>query len=204
MRVGKETTKPAVLIVEDEPALARLYRGWLADTYAVEIALDGNHALEKIDGSIDVVLLDRRMPGLAGDDVLAHIRNEGLDVRVVIISAVTPDSDVIGMGFDEYLVKPVTSGEIHDVVERMLLRAEHDGTVQEWARLLAEKTTLEAEKCPAELQKQEAYRALQDRIETAHRKATASLAEFDAEDFRVAFRDLGENDEFKESKSSHE
>lgn len=54
-------TRPTVLIVEDEQALADLYADRLGEAYVVETAYDGREALEQLDEGIDVVLLDRRM-----------------------------------------------------------------------------------------------------------------------------------------------
>ncbi len=68
------TDRPSVLIAEDEPDLANLYTSRLEERYDVRTAYDGTEALEAIDGDIDVVLLDRRMPGLSGD--LASRRSE--------------------------------------------------------------------------------------------------------------------------------
>ncbi len=59
------------------------------------------------------------MPGLSGDEVLKRIREQEMGTRVVMVSAVTPDFDVIGVGFDDYITKPVGEAEIRDVVERM-------------------------------------------------------------------------------------
>jgi len=61
-----------------------------------------------IDETVDVVLLDRMMPGMSGQEVLAAIRERGLDCRVAMVTAVDADFDVIEMGFDEYLGKPRT------------------------------------------------------------------------------------------------
>lgn len=66
-------TFETVLIVEDEPTLAEIYGGWLSEAYNVTIETDGESALTHIDDEIDVVLLDRRMPGLSGDAVLSEI-----------------------------------------------------------------------------------------------------------------------------------
>ena len=82
---------PLVLVVEDEPDLADLYATWLKIDYSVRTAYGGEEAVEQLDDEIDVVLLDRRMPGLSGDEVLTKIRERGIDCYVSMVTAVEPD-----------------------------------------------------------------------------------------------------------------
>ena len=74
--------RATVVVVEDEPDLADLYTAWLDDDYDVHAAYGGEEALELIDdlGAVDVVLLDRRMPEVSGDEVLSALRDRGLAV----------------------------------------------------------------------------------------------------------------------------
>jgi len=60
-----DSDRPVVLIVEDEPYVAETYRLWLREDYEVEMAHDGDEGLSKLDADVDVVLLDRMMPGLS-------------------------------------------------------------------------------------------------------------------------------------------
>lgn len=69
--------QPTVLAVDDEPDLAELYRVYLDATYDVRIATGGEEALSMMDESVDVVLLDRRMPEMSGHEVLEAIRGKG-------------------------------------------------------------------------------------------------------------------------------
>lgn len=186
-----ESVQATVLVVEDERELADLYAEWISDAYGVQIAYDGEQALAHLDNTVDLVLLDRRMPGLSGDDVLERIRERDLDCRVIIVSAVTPDFDVIGMGFDEYLTKPVTREELHNAVDQMLVRADYDTTVQEYLQLTASRAALEAQKDDAQLRASEEYAELENRIEELEHEAQAALNQFNDEDFEAAFRDLG-------------
>lgn len=181
---------PTVLVVEDETDLADLYAAWLADTYDVRTAYGGEDALEKLDEEVAVVLLDRRMPDLSGDDVLAEIRDQELDCRVVIVSAVDPGFDVIGMGFDDYLTKPVDEAELHDAVERMLTRSEYDETLQEYQQLVATRAALEAQLSDAELRQSEEFGELEEQIAELEDAVDDTVEEFTDEDFKAAFRDL--------------
>jgi DNA-binding response OmpR family regulator len=179
-----------VLIVEDNQGLADLMAAWLRDEYPVEVAYNGEAALEIVDSNFDVVLLDRRIPGLSGDEVLKNIRERDLGTRVVMISAVTPDFDVIEMGFEDYITKPVEEAEIRDVVERMQTRERYDETVEDLYRLVQTKVILETEIADSELQTHDGYRRLVDRIADLQEQADVDAACFEGDDFESAFRDL--------------
>ncbi|MFB6270737.1 MAG: response regulator [Halobacterium sp.] len=90
-----------VLVVEDETPLAALYERWLSDAYRVRVANTGGDALDRFDGAVDVVLLDRRLPDRPGSEVLERIRGHDSDCQVAMVTAVEPDEDVLEMGFDD-------------------------------------------------------------------------------------------------------
>lgn len=156
------TADPNVLIVDDETGVVETYREALSQRYAVQTATAGSEALEKLDDAVDVVLLDRRMPGMTGDEVLGEIRDRGVDCRVVMVTAVEPDTDIIAMDFDEYLVKPVTNEQLMEVVERMLNRKNLDRQIQRIIRTGSRLATLEAKLDYHQLQESEEYAALRE------------------------------------------
>lgn len=100
-----------------------MYAVQVAEEYDVEIAYDGEEALEVVDDSFDVVFLDRDMPGLSGGSVLDAIRNRGYDCGVVMLTGIEPDEDIVDMGYDEYILKPVVKEDLTGAVER--LTADH-------------------------------------------------------------------------------
>ncbi|USZ70468.1 response regulator transcription factor [Natronosalvus halobius] len=157
-------TEPHVLIVEDEPDLATLYSAWLEDEVSVETAYDGTDALDAIDETVDIVLLDRRMPGLPGDTVLETIRQRDLDCRVAMVTAVEPDFDIIGLGFDDYLVKPVSKAELTSLIDQLLLRSSYDDQLQKFFALASKKALLDGQKTVAERRASQEYAVLEDRL----------------------------------------
>lgn len=118
--MGDESTdNPTVLLADDEPALAEGHAAQLPDDYEVRTAYDGQEALDALDEDVDVAVLDRRMPKLTGDDVLDAIRDQDYDCRVLMLTGVEPSEDIVEMGFDEYLVKPVGGDEFRETVARL-------------------------------------------------------------------------------------
>ncbi|MBP2250799.1 DNA-binding response OmpR family regulator [Halarchaeum solikamskense] len=183
-----ERGPPTVLAVDDDQDLADTYAIWLRDDYDVRTAYDGESAMETIDESVDVVLLDRRMPDMSGGEVLESIRDAGYDVRVSMLTAVEPDVDIVDMGFDEYLVKPVTRQDVVNVVERLLARADYDDEVQEYFAVSEKIATLEAELSPEERADSDEYQRLERRKDEL--KDTVDEALMEVQDFEDAFREI--------------
>ena len=189
------TAPRTVLIVDDKRDVADTYAIWLRDEYEVRTAYSGAEALEQLDAAVDVVLLDRRMPDLHGDEVLERIRDRDLDCRVAMVTAVEPDFDIIGMGFDTYLVKPVFGDELLETIDHLLARTEYESDVREYFALASKKSILEAEKTRAELEASDEYAALMERLSDIRAELDAVLAGFEVDDYSVAFRDIDSRDE---------
>jgi DNA-binding response OmpR family regulator len=170
---------PVVLVVDDNRAIANTYTAFLSDEYTVRTAYDGKEALAELDPSVDVVLLDRRMPEVSGDAVLEEIESRQLDCRVVMLTAVDPDFDIIDMGFDEYLVKPIEREELNEVVGEMLERATYDDDFRRFLALVSKKATLEAEKSSAELEASDEYARIRDRIDERREQVGIDLSELE-------------------------
>ena len=181
--------EPTILVVDDEQDIADLYTTWLEMDYQVRKAYGGKEALEKVDEAVDIVFLDRQMPDHSGDEVLERIRNRGLDCRVVMVTAVDPDFDIVSMAFDDYLTKPVMREDLDDAVETMRERDEYDETLQEYFALTSKKATLEAEKTPSELQDSEEYREMVERVDELEEEADPATAGF-GDDYESLFQEF--------------
>ena len=163
---GQPASDPAtVLVAEDERDLAALYEAWLAETYDVRVAHDGATAVGRFDEAVDVVLLDRRMPGDSGDEVLAHVREAGTGAGVAMVTAVEPTTDVASMGFDEYVVKPVDQGELLSLVATLLRRAEYDDAVRRHYRVASKLALLERHRSRGELADSDEYERLRAELD---------------------------------------
>lgn len=159
------TDAPHVLIVDDEERVATTYELRLQDKYDVSVAHSGDEALKVVSEDVDVVLLDRRMPGMTGDDILEEIRMRGLDCRVVMVTAVDPDFDIAEMDLDDYVVKPVDKDELNTVVDRALTISEYNEQMQELSSLKLKRNVLEVELSKNELEDSVKYRQLEGQID---------------------------------------
>ncbi len=117
-----------VLIVEDERDLsAAVARGLRRDGMAVDEAHDGEDGLEKaLVNGYDVVILDRNLPRLHGDEVCRALREHGSDARVIMLTAaaeVTDRVDGLNLGADDYLPKPFAFEELRARVHALARRS---------------------------------------------------------------------------------
>lgn len=111
----------AVLVIDDQPAILDFFREVLtAENIYCQTASSGREGLAKLsERPFDIVFLDLVMPGIDGQSIMALIRRKYPHLSVVIIS-VQDDENVINemmaLGAKAYLVKPLTAGEILEVV----------------------------------------------------------------------------------------
>jgi DNA-binding response OmpR family regulator len=131
------------------------------------------------------------MPGLSGDEVLETIRDRDLDTRVAMVTAVEPDFDIIEMGFDDYLVKPVSKDDLLETIDQLLLRSTYDEQLQEFFALASKKALLDSQKTEAELRASEEYRRLEDRLAVMRAKVDDTISELSNHDaYRRVVRDI--------------
>lgn len=173
--------QPAVLVVEDETDLADLYAEYLGSTYEVAVAYGGEQATELLSDRFDVVLLDRRMPAVSGDEVLAYMEQQGIDCRVAMVTAVNPDFDIIDLRIDDYLVKPVTKSEVRDTVDRLLTLETYNERLQALTSKKLKRNVLQVEKPAVELEDSEDFAILNREIEQLESELETIAGQLDAE-----------------------
>ncbi|WP_138006736.1 response regulator [Halalkalirubrum salinum] len=185
--------RPIVLIVDDDQDTAALYTDFLSEEYRVRTAYSGADALDLVDEDVDVVLLDRDMPGVSGDEVLRTIRERELGCRVVMITGIKPDILVLDLPFDDYVVKPASGDRIRAVVSAMLVRNRYDETIQELVALTSKMATIESKLSIAELGESPEYAAVEARFATLRAQAELGkptddlYTEFTAEKIQALF-----------------
>lgn len=187
---GEETTErgaaepPVVLVVEDERNLADLYTAFLEDTYTVRTAYTGEQALDLLDDTVDVALLDRRLEEWTGSQLLNVIRDRRIDCQVAMVTAVTPDVEIANLSIDEYLTKPISREDLREMVEELLLRAESDIGQRELLALISRKIALEEEKTASELEASNEYVKLERRIEIATDRLDSDPEQFESHKYK--------------------
>lgn len=119
-----DTTKKKILLVEDDTALAAVYKSRLElEGFEIREVNNGEEALSAaIDFKPDLILLDAMMPKISGFDVLDILRNTAAtaNIRVIMLTALSQPKDkerAESLGVDDYLVK--SQVVIGDVVERI-------------------------------------------------------------------------------------
>lgn len=117
--------KTNVLVVDDEEIIRRCYARTLAsDNCSVEVALNGNQALQAMEqGPVDVVLLDMRMPGMNGMAVLKAIKAQWPEIEVIVITgnpSIESAKEAVALGAYDYLAKPICPDDVIQATQRAM------------------------------------------------------------------------------------
>jgi CheY-like chemotaxis protein len=151
-----------VLIADDEPALLDLYETWLADLDVTVVRAGcGAEALARCDERLDVAILDRHMPRVSGDEVLAELRDRSSAPRVAFVSAAVPDVRIVDLDIDAYLTKPVTRAEYVGLVRSLIDRGTTSGAVDRYLSALSKRAALLEFESRAVLRDDPTYAALE-------------------------------------------
>jgi DNA-binding response OmpR family regulator len=176
--------EPSILVVDDEESVADGYALRLGSQYNdVETAYGGVDAVQTIEAQgPDIVLLDRRMPDLSGDEVLEEIREDALDCRVIMVTAVDPDDDIAAMEFDDYLTKPIEKEDLFAAIELQRYAAtfddELDGELSAYFSTRSKIAVLEADKSSSQLADNTKYQRLTEELAELEATLTDSVDEF--------------------------
>lgn len=134
MEATKTTTVPRVLVVEDEPDIAALIAYQLTrEGFRVETTGNGSEALDAVGREIpDLVVLDRMLPGLSGDEILQRLKSDPAtsSVPVLVLTAKREQEDRIEgleLGADDYLTKPFSPRELVLRAQAILRRVQETG-----------------------------------------------------------------------------
>lgn len=172
-----------ILIIEDDKAIAELERDYLeANDFSVEIISDGKKGEEKaLDEDFDLILLDLMLPSADGFAVCRAIRREK-DTPILMVSARQEEIDKVrglGLGADDYIVKPFSPNELTARVKAHIARYER--LTQKTAQKSGSIFTGGLEICP------EARRVFTDGKEVSLTRREFDLLLFFAENPGIAF-----------------
>lgn len=115
-----------ILVVDDEPKIVEVLRSYLeADSYEVHAAYNGKQALESFEKFYPaLVVLDRMLPDLSGEDVCRAIRKKSA-VPIIMLTAKSEEEDILqglNMGADDYVTKPFSPRQLAARVAAVLRR----------------------------------------------------------------------------------
>lgn len=114
-----------VMVVDDEETICEALAAWFAkDGYQVETALSGLRALERVhEKTFDVYLLDIKMPGMDGIELLSRLKEKQPEAMVIMITAhgsIQTAVEAMKLGASDYLCKPFDPDELSLLMERVL------------------------------------------------------------------------------------
>jgi DNA-binding response OmpR family regulator len=180
---------PRALIVDDEQEVADAYALRLRGVCDVETVYGGESALSAVaSGEVDVLLLDRHMPGMSGDEVLAALREWGFAGRVIMVTAIDPGFDVLDMPFDDYLCKPVEREDIRAAVDQQCRVLGYE-TLGDYFSLESKCSVIEAELPAARRENHEEYQRAKEHARELEQRARRLLD--DPSDLLDAFETVG-------------
>jgi DNA-binding response OmpR family regulator len=163
--------RPNALVVDDEKEVADAYALRLRGLCDVETVYDGDTALSTVaDEEIDVVLLDRHMPGMSGDDVLDELTDREYYGRIVMVTAIDPGFDVLDMPFDDYLCKPIEREDIRAAVDQQCTILAYE-TLGEYFSLEAKRSVIESELPAEQREDHDEYQQRKARVDELERRA---------------------------------
>ena len=176
---SEDDVRPKILIVDDEREVADAYALRLKGLADVATVYDGENALEFIEQEpVDVLLLDRHMPGRSGDDVLEELAEQEFNGRVIMVTAIDPGFDVLDMPFDEYLCKPLNRENIRAAVnqQRVILGYE---TLGEYFSAESKRAVLRSELPVEKRESNPEYQTIKQRTDALKRRADRLLVDPD-------------------------
>jgi DNA-binding response OmpR family regulator len=116
--------KKRILVVDDDVDIVRIVTKMLSDSYAVETAVSGEEAIDKVRRTNpDLVLLDIMMPCMNGIEVLRRIKEMDSGARIVMITAfgdIDTYLDAMEWGALEYINKPFETEELLRMIKKLL------------------------------------------------------------------------------------
>jgi DNA-binding response OmpR family regulator len=137
-----EETRPSVLIVEDERMVADVISEYFSRSYDVHHFRTGEQVLERYTDDTDLLIVDRKLEGMSGDDVVDRIRKQYGQELILCVSGVEPDDDISDLEVDDYMHKPVEEDEMKTRLELLMSRAELGSAVRKYLSLRSKQIAL--------------------------------------------------------------
>ena len=120
----------SVLIVDDEAIVRESLKDWLKDTYQVTTAETGEEAIELMEKQdFDILIVDVRLPGKSGIQVLREIKEVKPHIKSIVITAY-PSAELavqaMKLGAVDYLIKPVAPDDLERLIRETLIKCKKE------------------------------------------------------------------------------
>lgn len=174
-----QRSQPCVVVADRDRRLSELYRHWFTAVYDVRSARNAAELRRQLDDAVDVVVVDRRLPG-APPEGLPSIARAGDDARrVVLLTGERPAHEIADTPCDAVVRKPTSRDSLRETIETQLDRRGEPPAERERHALAARRSVLEETYAPQELADGDHYDAICSRLaELADaEEATADPAE---------------------------
>jgi CheY-like chemotaxis protein len=176
-----------ILVADDSEGIRDLFTAWLSRDHSVETAADGRAAIEKLHDGIDVMTLDRDMPGPSGREVARHVAESAYDPHIVMVSSLERDFDLDAAPIDSYCQKPVGEDELRAVIDRYTTQRAYKTVLDEYFYQTWKVAALEAHSCADELANDDRYVSLRACVNEKRAEADRTLRSEDA-NWEMAFQ----------------
>lgn len=136
-----------ILLVEDEPnVVSFVRRGLMEASHDVSVAMDGTTAWQMIQNDIpDIIILDIMLPGMNGVELCRKIRNNNIDVCIIMLTALgTSENVVTGLesGADDYIIKPFKFSELLARIGAVTRRASGNNNTNQGSSIVIDDLTI--------------------------------------------------------------
>ena len=176
-----------ILVAEDNADCRDLYSIWLGDEHTVTLVADGTAALEELGPTVDILFLDRDMPGHTGTEVAEQVAALPHDPYVVMVSSMDPDFDIVEMPIDRYVQKPVDQRALDAVIEQCRTQDEYRTALDDFFSLTAKLGAIEAETSEEVLADSDEYERLRERVAAKRAEVDSALGPGQV-DWSLAFK----------------
>lgn len=179
-----------ILIGVPDTESRELYGAWLPDRHELRDAADGREVLDALDPTVDVVVLDRDLPGPSVSQLMDRIGTMGADPHVAVLSAAPLEDELLERRVHEYRHKPIDREDLLDVIAGYRARQDYEAALSEYFSITSAVAALEADHSPGELAEDDRYERLQWLADEKRAEADRTLRQADP-DWNLAFRALG-------------
>lgn len=157
-----ESATPTVLLADADRRITEMYGDWLADRYTVVRAHNGDELATHLDDTVDVVLFDEGLPGVATRTILEAVRESA---QTILLVSNRPDVDLLELPCDDVFRKPIVRETVLEAIDDQLDRRDAPADQREQAALSAKLSFLETIHSPERLAAIDDYRQARDRLD---------------------------------------